>query len=104
MNIATYATFEVMHGRKSALSEIAARLRPFSRESILYLCSAIGMILKFWQRGDWDRTHYELLIRAVFEPLRAEWYCLSARSSRPEIVFHRRQLLLIMKLAIEHCP
>ncbi len=61
------------------------------------------MILKLWQGGD-DRTHYELLIRAFFEPIRADWYCLSSGMTNHDAVFHRRQLLLIMKLAIEHCP
>lgn len=104
MDISTYATFEVMHGRKSSLPELAKQLQPFARESIIYFCSAIGLILKLWQRGDWDRTHYQLLVRSVFEPLRADWYCFSLHTGSPEIVFHRRQLLLIMKLAIEHCP
>ena len=103
MKFDTYATFEVMHGRKSTVEELISALNRYSRESILYLCSAIGMILKLWQGAE-DHTHYELLIRAVFEPLRGDWYCLSPQTRNRDIVFHRRQLLLIMKLAIEHCP
>jgi len=103
VRISVYATFEVMHGRKASLEELVERLRPFSRWSIIYACATVGMILKLWQRGDWDRTHYGLLINAFFEPLRGDWYRLCAREGEPELVFHRRQLLLIMKLAIEHC-
>jgi hypothetical protein len=104
MKFAVLATFEVMHGRKSTMEELILRLQPFSRESVLYLSSVIGMVLKLWERGGWDKSYYELLLRAVFEPLRADWYCLSARATNPELVFYRRQLLLIMKLAVEHCP
>lgn len=104
MILAGYATFEEMHGRKSTLPELIDRLKPFSRESVLYICAATGMILKLWQRGGWDHTNYDLLIASAFESLRGDWYRLSARSNDPELVFHRRQLLLLMKLAIEHCP
>jgi hypothetical protein len=98
MKFETYATFQVMHGRKSTTEELISLLSRYSRESILYLCSVIGMVLKLWQGGD-DRTHYELLIRAFFEPIRADWYCLSSGRTNRDAVFHRRQLLLIMKLA-----
>jgi hypothetical protein len=103
MQFAAYATFEQMHGRKASLEELAERLKPYSRESVLYVCATIGMILKLWNRADWERTHYELLLTAFFDPLRGDWYKLSARNRDPELVFHRRQLLLIMKLAIEYC-
>lgn len=61
------------------------------------------MILKLWQGGDWDSTHYDLVLTGAFEELRGNWYKLSARTDDPELVVHRRQLLLIMKLAIVHC-
>ncbi len=64
MRFATYAPFELMHGRKSTLDELIARIKPFSRESIIHLCSAIGLILKFWDRNGWDPTYYQTLLRA----------------------------------------
>jgi hypothetical protein len=36
--------------------------------------------------------------------LRATWFKLAAQLPEPTYVFHRRQLLFLMKLAIEHCP
>lgn len=104
MKISVFATYEQMHGRKSTIAELAERLKPFSRESVLYTCSVRGMVLRLWQGADWDRANHDLLLTACFDPLRGDWYKLSARTEDPELVFHRRQLLLIMKLAIEHCP
>jgi hypothetical protein len=103
MKFSVYATFEEMHGYKSSLDELVAKLKPFSRESVVYGCAAVGMVLRLWQGVDWDRASYDLVIAATFDSLRADWYRLSARTDNPELAVHRRQLLLIMKLAIEHC-
>jgi hypothetical protein len=103
MTFRVYATFEQMHGHKSSLAELIERLKPFSLESVLYTCAISGMVLKLWQGPDWDRSKYDLFISTTFDQLRGDWYKLSARTEN-ELVVHRRQLLLIMKLAIEHCP
>jgi hypothetical protein len=61
------------------------------------------MLLKLWQGADWDHVNYDLFIATTFDELRGDWYRLSAHSNEPELVVHRQQLLLLMKLAIEHC-
>lgn len=104
MILATYATYEDMHGRKSTVEELIRLLQRFSRESVLYLCAVSGVILKLWERGGWERANYDVLIDDAFEFIRGDWYKFAARLDEPELVFHRRQLLLLMKLAIEHCP
>jgi hypothetical protein len=93
-----------MHGRKSSLEELIARLRPYSRESILCLCSFISALLKLWEATSPDLAPYDHLLSCAFEWLRGDWYKLAARLPQPEFVFHRRQLLLISKLATLHCP
>jgi hypothetical protein len=100
----TYATFESMHGAKSSLSELIGRLRLFSRASVISLCSFIGLVLKLWEPGAYDLKRYDHLISCAFDPLRGDWYKLAARLQHPELVFHRRQLLLLAKLAAIHCP
>src|ERR1019366_10618896 len=100
----TYATFESMHGVKSSRSELIDRLRPFSRASVISLCSFIGLVLKLWEPGGYDLKRYDHLISCAFDPLRGDWYKLAARLQHPELVFHRRQLLLLVKLATMHCP
>ena len=42
--LAIYSTFEQMHGRKSSISELIERLRPFSRDSVLTLCAFISIL------------------------------------------------------------
>src|SRR3974390_2039482 len=103
MRFSTYAAFERMHGRKSTIAELIALLQNYSRESVLYFSSVIGTTLKLWE-GEPDPTYYELVMRAIFEFLRADWYSLAYRRGHDDVVIHRRQLLLIMKLAVQHCP
>ncbi len=103
MTFGIYATFEQMHGRRSTVPEIVALLRQFSRESVLYVCSVTGSILELWQRGAWKKENYDVAIDSAFEFIRGDWYKSAARMNEPELVFHRRQLLFLMKLAIEHC-
>src|SRR5580765_8198431 len=104
MQMRTYATFEEMHGYQSTLDELISRLRVFSRESVVYVCSVTGIILKPWQGHNWARENYDSTIDSVFEFIRADFYKRAIRVNEGEMVFHRRQLLLLMKLAIEHCP
>src|ERR1700680_2835899 len=104
MQFSVYATFEQMHGRKSSVPELVERLKIFSRGSVLYMCAVTGMLLRLWDGADWDRSHYDAFLTASFDSLRGDWYKLGARMGTPELVVHRRQLLLIMKLAIDCCP
>lgn len=93
-----------MHGRKSSIAELTSLMQLFSRESVIYTCSVTGIILKLWERGGWDHRNYEVLISGAFEFIRGDWYKVAAQLPEPELVFHRRQLLFLMKLAIEYCP
>jgi len=103
MILATYATFEEMHGRKSTLDELIERLEIYSRESVLYICSVTGIILKLWQRGGWAKENYFALIDSAFGDIRGDYYKYALEKADAEMVFHRRQLLFLSKLAIEHC-
>jgi hypothetical protein len=103
MILATYATYEQMHGYKSTIADLIRQLQQFSRESVLYACAVTGIILKLWEREGW-RTNYDVAIDGAFEFIRGDWFKVAARLKNPELVFHRRQLLFLMKLAVEHCP
>ncbi|MBZ5505152.1 MAG: hypothetical protein LAO78_06675 [Acidobacteriia bacterium] len=104
MPVQTYASFQEMFRRKSTLDELIQRLKVFSRWSVLFTCSGIGIILKLWERSGWEKRNYPILLDSFFGVLRATWLKLAAQFPEPSFVFHRRQLLFIMKLAIEHCP
>lgn len=104
IKLRTYATFQEMHGYQSTLDDLIKKLKPFSRSSVLFACSVTGIMLKLWKGSEWEKDLYAIAIDEVFEFLRADWYKLAFREGERELVFHRRQLLLIMKLAVEHCP
>jgi hypothetical protein len=104
MEYSVYATFEQMHGRKSSLGDLVEGLKPFSRTSVLYACAVTGMVLRIWDGTNWERSNYDLFLATTFDKLRGDWYRLSARTEKPELVVHRRQLLLIMKLSLDCCP
>ena len=104
MQMRTYATFKEMHGYESTLDDLISRLRPFSRNSVLFACSVTGIILQLWKGNGWAKELYAWTIDEVFDPLRADWYKLAFKAGEHELVFHRRQLLLLLKLAVEHCP
>ena len=52
MQVQTYATFEEMFGRKSTLDELIRDLKHFSRWSVLFTCSIIGIILNCGSEAD----------------------------------------------------
>jgi hypothetical protein len=103
MPVQTYGSFEGIFRRKSTLEELIQRLKIFSRWSVLFTCSGIGIILKLWERSGWEIRNYPILLDSFFRVPRATWFKLAAQFPEPTFVFHRRQLLFLMKLAIEHC-
>lgn len=103
MTYATFETFEVMFGRKSSLSELINLLRLFSRRSVLHTCATIAVLLRLWERKP-DLQHYDHPVSIFFPWILADCYKWSSRQTPPAYVFHRRQLLFIMKLAILNCP
>lgn len=103
VNLASYETFEEMHGRRSSLQELIDGLKLYSQSSVLYVCATTGVVLKLWDRSGWDRQAYDKLIPTFFEFLRSDCYRRAVNLPMPQIVIHRRQLLFLMKLAIQHC-
>lgn len=86
------------------MQELVSILHSYSRDSVVSLSSFIGILLKLWEQGSYDLARYDHLISCAFEPIRGDWYKFAARLPEPEFVFHRRQLLLITKLAARYCP
>jgi hypothetical protein len=103
MKYATFETFQVMFGRKSTLPELIDLLRPFSRKSVLHTCATVGVLLRLWERNP-HLKHYDHLVSVFFSGILGDCYKWSSRQNPPAYVFHRRQLLFLMKLAILNCP
>jgi hypothetical protein len=79
MSLQTYASFEEIFRRRSTLDELIKRLKVFSRWSVLFTCSGIGIILKLWERSGWEIKNYPVLLDAFFGVLRATWFKLAAQ-------------------------
>src|SRR5438270_9037931 len=104
MPVQTYGSYERIFRRTRPHDRLMQRLKIVFRWSVLFTCSGIGIILKLWERSGWEIRNYPILLDSFFRVPRATWFKLAAQFPEPTFVFHRRQLLLLMKLAIEHCP
>src|ERR1019366_2632492 len=102
---ATYFTHGLWYGRESTMEEFRSSLSQFSRDPLVYLCSAINAILRCWQGGAPNVVAHAHLVRNFFQPGEAERLIQGSQSKQdPHFVFHRQQLLFVAKEAILHCP
>jgi hypothetical protein len=101
--LAVYETFEEVFGRRSTLDELIVDIGRFSQQSVLWLCATIVTGVQLWDSIDSRPEAYAQFLTLFFDnDLRLR--LVAGFWSRPKrIVFHRRQLLLIAKLAILHC-
>lgn len=100
-----YETFEDLYGRKSSIEELASRISRYERSSLLWVCSEIVGRLQLWTRPALqNRQNYLAYLADLFPAVvsfRLLRGCLSVLPFR--MVFHRRQIGLIAKLALIHC-
>lgn len=103
--LAVYETFEAVFGRKSTMDELIADIRPFSQQSVLWVCAVIVSGMQLWNRVDLQPTDvYRSPLTLYFEPELHLRFIAGYWSSNPRrVLFHRRQVLLIAKIAILHC-
>jgi len=101
--LAVYETFEEVFGRRSTLDELIHEIRSFSQQSVLWVCATIVTGLQLWDKIDPQPAVYaRFLALFVDDDLRSR--LVAGYWSRPKrLLFHRRQVLLISKLAISHC-
>ena len=103
--LGVYETFENIYGRKSTLDELVAEISVFTQQSILWVCAVIVTGMQLWNRV--DLQSYEVYLRLLslyFDASLRSRLIAGHWSSNPRrVVFHRRQILLIAKLAILHC-
>jgi hypothetical protein len=103
--LAVYETFEGVFGRKSTIDELIADIRPFTQRSVLWVCAVIVSGMQLWNRVDSQPANvYRSLLSLYFEPELHMQFIAGYWSSNPRrVLFHRRQVLLIAKIAILHC-
>ncbi len=103
--IAVYETFEDIYGRKSSLDEVIRDVSSFTQQSMLWVCSTIVAGLQLWNKIDLQPTGvYETLVKLYFDrPLHGRRLAGYWTTNPRHILFHRRPVLVIAKLAIKHC-
>ena len=101
--LAVYETFEEMFGRRCTLDELIRDIGKFSQQSVLWLCATIVTGVQLWDRVDSRPEAYAQFLALFFgNHLRLRF--IEGYWSHPKrLLFHRRQLLLIAKLAILNC-
>ena len=103
--LAVYESFEEVSLRKSTLDELIADLRVFSEQSVLWVCAAIVTGMQLWNRPNLQPFDiYQRFLSLFFDgALRARFIAGYWSTDPRRFLFHRRQILLISKLAILHC-
>jgi hypothetical protein len=102
--MARYVSYEDLFEKRSTLSDLIENVAKYSRESVIYVCASAALLLKIWSRGAFDIRQHDQLVDSFFMPVRASSLIAISRLDEPQYVFHRRQLLLLAKLALLHCP
>jgi hypothetical protein len=103
--LAVYESYEDIFLRKSTLEELIADLRFFSQQSVLWVCAVIVTGMQLWNRPNLQPFDiYQRLLSLFFDgDLRARLIAGHWSTEPRRFLFHRRQILLISKLAILHC-
>ncbi len=102
--VATYYSYGTLTGTPSTLAEFRAELQPYSRDQMVYLCSAMNVLLRSWLRGIPDPVSHESLVKMLLDDSTAEQLLKGSKAPEPLFVFHREQLLFVAKEAILFCP
>ena len=103
--LGVYETYEDIFGRKSTMDELVAEVRSFKQQSVLWVCAVIVTGMQLWNRIDLQSPEvYSRLLSLYFDANIRTRLIAGYWSSNPRrVLFHRRQILLIAKLAILHC-
>lgn len=105
MQMGVYEAFEEIYGRKSTLDELITDVSQFTQKSMLWVCATIVAGMQLWNRIDAQPGDiFSTLVQLYFDPpLRGRMLAGYWSSNPRRVLFHRRQVLLIAKLAIKHC-
>jgi hypothetical protein len=106
LQLGVYETFEELFGHKSTFDELIADIRVFSQESVLWLSAVFVSGLQLSDKMSSQPSQIHLRLLSLFFDGKLQTQLMDrGRSTRPKrVLFHRRQALLLAKLAILHCP
>ena len=91
---------------KKHAGRVIGEIRQFKQQSVLWVCAVIVTGMQLWNRLDLQPPRvYAQLLSLYFDRDIRNRLIVGYRSSSPRrVLFHRRQVLLIARLAIAHCP
>ena len=105
VEIICFESYSDLFDESVTFDELCVYLGIFSRDSVLWVCSYVNVALQLWNSDGSDSPNLLFLLRAFFPAEMAirlySRHLLIVGEKR--VVFHRRQLLFIAKLALIHC-
>jgi hypothetical protein len=101
---AVYETYEELYGHKSSIDELIAKVSKYERSSLLWICAEIVCRVQLWARaGARNRPNYLRYLQELYEPSVSQRLIAGETSvSPPRSAFHRRQIGLVAKLALQY--
>ena len=102
-SLATYVSHTEYYGQPSSIAEFRTFLRKFKRDELVYTCSVINALLETWQSQINVNAHEQLIKDAFFPKDASRLMQICRAADHPRFVFHRLQLLFVMKEAIIEC-
>jgi hypothetical protein len=98
-----YFTYFELQGIHPTLDDLHTDLKKFRRKEVVYICSVINSVLQDWQ-GKCDRkAHDDLIKESLPVPLAAYVLAGVNDAHNPRSLYHRQQLLLVCKEALQYC-
>jgi hypothetical protein len=87
------------------MEELIAEISKYERSSILWICAEIVCRVQLWARPALhNRRNYLAYLQDFFEPSVSQRLIVGSQSTFPvRLVFNRRQIGLVAKLALKHC-
>ena len=87
------------------MDELVAEISKYERSSILWICAEIVCRVQLWARPALhNRRNYLGYLRDFFEPSESQVLIAGSESTSPfRLLFNRRQIGLVAKLALKHC-
>jgi len=101
---AVYERFEDVSGRKSSMDELIAEVSKYERTSVLWICAEIMCRVQLWARPALhNQGNYLRYLEEFFAPPVSQQLIAGLNSVSPKrLLFHRRQIGLVAKLALKH--
>jgi hypothetical protein len=103
LRVAIYESLGDTTGRPCTFDELVAYVSRFSRDSVLWTCCHTSIALRLFDGASHGWSEYSWLTKLYFSKPLAIKLEIGYWSQTQRLAFHRRQLLLIAKLALIHC-